>query len=66
MAQLPNVVTAAATLRIFRPEFGAGTSYVTRGEYRAKNVILQGGPPEVAQVFDIGLARVRAITAVDE
>ena len=66
MAHLPNVVAAAPTLRIFRPEFGAGTSYVTRGQYRAKNVILQGGPPEVAAVFEIGLARGRAITSVDE
>jgi len=66
MAQLPNVVTAAPTLRIFRPEFGAGTSYVTRGQYRAKNVILQGGPPQVRDVFDIGLARGRAMNSVDE
>jgi len=66
IAQLPNVEAAAATLRIFRPEFGAGTSYVTRGEFRAKNVILQGGPPAVARVFDIGLERGRATTQVDE
>lgn len=66
IAQLPNVEAAAATLRVFRPEFGAGTSYVTRGEYRAKNVILQGGPPAVRRVFDIELERGRAPTLVDE
>ncbi|MBI3661749.1 MAG: ABC transporter permease [Acidobacteria bacterium] len=66
IAQLPNVEAAAATLRVFRPEFGAGTSYVTRGAYRAKNVILQGGPPSVRRVFDIGLERGRAPTLVDE
>jgi len=66
MAQLPNVDTAAASLRIFRPEFGAGTTYVSRGQYRAKNVILQGAPPQIQRVFDIGLASGRAITAVDE
>jgi len=66
MAQLPNVDTTAASLRIFRPEFGAGTSYVSRGQYRAKNVILQGAPPQIRRVFDIGLASGRAMTPVDE
>ncbi|MBI1738357.1 MAG: ABC transporter permease [Acidobacteria bacterium] len=66
IALLPHVDTAAASLRIFRPEFGAGTSYVTRGQYRAKNVILQGAPPQIRRVFDIGLASGRAITPVDE
>ena len=66
IALLPNVDAAAATLRVFRPEFGAGTTYVRRGEYRAKNVILQGGPPQVRRIFDIGLARGRALTQVDE
>jgi putative ABC transport system permease protein len=66
IALLPNVETAAASLRIFRPEFGAGTTYVTRGPYRAKNVILQGAPPQIRLVFDIELERGRAISAVDE
>jgi putative ABC transport system permease protein len=66
IALLPHVTAAAPTLRIFRPEFGAGTSYVTRGANRAKNVILQGGPPQVAEIFEIGLARGRALNLVDE
>ena len=66
IAQLPNVEVAAPTLRLFRPEFGAGTSYVRRGEIRAKNVILQGGPPQVRRVFDITLERGRGHTQAEE
>jgi len=63
---LPGVDAAAATLRIFRPEFGAGTSYVRRGGIRAKNVIIQGGPPQVQQIFNISLARGRVHTQAEE
>jgi putative ABC transport system permease protein len=56
ISQLPNVDIAVPSLRIFRPEFGAGTSYVRRGDYRAKNVILQGNPPGIDRVFAIDLA----------
>jgi putative ABC transport system permease protein len=55
ISQLPNVDIAVPSLRIFRPEFGAGTSYVRRGDLRAKNVILQGNPPGIDRVFSIGL-----------
>jgi len=66
IAQLPNVEVAAPSLRIFRPEFGAGTSYVRRGDARAKNVILQGNPPEIERVFDFDMVRGRWFTQVDE
>jgi putative ABC transport system permease protein len=66
IAQLPGVDAAAATLRIFRPEFGAGTSYVRRGGLRAKNVIIQGGPPEVREIFNISLYRGRIHTQAEE
>jgi putative ABC transport system permease protein len=56
ISQLPNVDIAVPSLRIFRPEFGAGTSYVRRGDYRAKNVILQGNPPGIDRIFAIDLA----------
>jgi putative ABC transport system permease protein len=65
IAQLPHVVTAAPSLRIFRPEFGAGTSYVRRGEVRAKNVILQGNPPQIQQIFNMGLERGRWFAQAD-
>jgi len=66
VAQLPHVVAAAAGLRIFRPEFGSGTSYVRRGNNRAKNVILEGDPPQIEKIFDFGLSRGRFFTQVDE
>jgi putative ABC transport system permease protein len=66
IAHLPGVNAAAATLRIFRPEFGAGTSYVRRGGLRAKNVIIQGGPPQVREIFNISLVRGRIHTQAEE
>jgi len=66
IALLPNVEVAAPSLRIFRPEFGAGTTYVRRGDARAKNVILQGNPPEIERVFDFEMERGRWFTQVDE
>lgn len=66
IAQMPHVVAAAAGLRIFRPEFGSGTSYVRRGNNRAKNVILEGDPPQIEQIFDFGLTQGRFFTRVDE
>jgi len=50
---LPHVETSAASLRIFKPEFGAGTSSVRRGDIRAKNVILQGNSPSIERIFDM-------------
>ncbi len=66
IAQLPNVEAASPSMRIFRPEFGAGTSYVRRGEVRAKNVILQGNPPEIQRIFDITLEGGRWFTPIDQ
>src|SRR5712692_6701856 len=63
---LPGVEVAAPSLRIFRPEFGAGTSHVRRGDARAKNVILQGNPPEIQRIFDITLERGRWFNAADQ
>ena len=65
IAELPHVEAAAAALRIFRPEFGAGTSYVRRGEIRAKNVILEGNPPEIQRVLNIVLESGRWFTHTD-
>ncbi len=66
MAQLPHVEAASSSLRIFRPEFGVGTSYVRRGDLRAKNVILQGNPPSIQQIFDIELVGGRWFNEVDQ
>src|SRR5437773_12036963 len=53
IALLPHVAAASPSMRIFRPQFGAGTADVRRGAYRAKNVILQGNTPSISKIFDL-------------
>src|SRR2546423_8293141 len=59
MARLPHVAAASPSMRIFQPQFGAGTADVRRGAYRAKNVILQGNQPSIGEIFDIKLDKGR-------
>lgn len=66
LAQLPHVVAAAASLRIFQPQLGSGTSDVRRGNVRAKNVILQGNPPSIATIYNFTLERGRFFNDTDE
>jgi putative ABC transport system permease protein len=65
LGNLPHVEAATATARIFRPEFGAGSSNVRRGGIRAKNVIMQGNTPAVAQIFDLDLEEGRWFNQID-
>jgi putative ABC transport system permease protein len=51
--KLPHVLAASPSMRIFMPQFGAGTADVRRGSYRAKNVILQGNSPSIERIFDM-------------
>jgi putative ABC transport system permease protein len=53
--KLPHVSAASPSMRIFMPQFGAGTADVRRGPYRAKNVILQGNSPSINRIFDMKL-----------
>ncbi len=55
IALLPGVEAAAPSMRIFRPEFGVGTSYVRRGDIWAKNVILQGNSAEIERVLNVDM-----------
>jgi putative ABC transport system permease protein len=66
MAQLPHVLAAAPSARIFHPEFGAGSSDVRRGDKRMKNVILQGNTPEVSKIYDFELERGRFFNQTDQ
>ncbi len=66
LAQLPHVVAAAPSARIFHPELGAGTSDVRRGDKRMKNVILQGNTPDIAKIQDFGLERGRFFNQIDQ
>jgi putative ABC transport system permease protein len=51
--KLPHVGAASPSMRIFMPQFGAGTADVRRGSFRAKNVILQGNSPSINRIFDM-------------
>jgi putative ABC transport system permease protein len=51
--KLPHVLAASPSMRIFMPQFGAGTADLRRGAYRAKNVILQGNSPSIERIFDM-------------
>jgi putative ABC transport system permease protein len=53
MEKLPHVLAASPSMRIFMPQFGAGTADVRRGAFRAKNVILQGNSPSIERIFDM-------------
>src|SRR5580693_5830324 len=51
--KLPHVSAASPSMRIFMPQFGAGTADVRRSQFRAKNVILQGNSPSIYRIFDM-------------
>jgi putative ABC transport system permease protein len=53
MEKLPHVTAASPSMRIFMPQFGSGTADGRRGQYRAKNVILQGNSPSIERIFDM-------------
>jgi putative ABC transport system permease protein len=63
---LPHVATATASLRVFNQEFDEGTSFVRRGNIRAKNVILEGDTPEIQDVFNLQIQEGRWFNSVDE
>jgi putative ABC transport system permease protein len=65
IARLPHVKAASPSMRIFRPQFGAGTADVRRGAYRAKNVILQGNQPSIGEIFDIKIEKGRMFNETD-
>jgi putative ABC transport system permease protein len=63
--KLPHVSAASPSMRIFMPQFGAGTADVRRGQFRAKNVILQGNSPSINRIFDMKLQFGRAFDEND-
>ena len=56
LRELPHVVAAAPVEQIENYAVGAGASEVRRGDLRAKNVILTGEGPAVAQISDFNLS----------
>ena len=65
MEKLPHILAASPSMRIFMPQFGAGTADVRRGAYRAKNVILQGNSPSIARIFDMKIQYGRHFDGTD-
>src|ERR1700682_327887 len=65
MEKLPHVRAASPSMRIFMPQFGAGTADLRRGAYRAKNVILQGNSPSIERIFDLKIQYGRAFDEND-
>jgi putative ABC transport system permease protein len=63
--RLPHVAAASPSMRIFMPQLGAGTTDVRRGQYRSKNVILQGNSPSISQIFDLKIERGRLFDQTD-
>jgi putative ABC transport system permease protein len=63
--KLPHVSAASPSMRIFMPQFGAGTADVRRGQFRSKNVILQGNSPSINRIFDMKLQFGRAFDEND-
>ncbi|MGD0955786.1 MAG: ABC transporter permease [Candidatus Acidiferrales bacterium] len=66
LALLPHVVAATPAGQIANYEVGAGSSEVRRGNVRAKNVILEGDGPEVAQISNFNMERGRFFNAIDD
>jgi putative ABC transport system permease protein len=65
MERLPHVAAASPSMRIFMPQFGAGTADLRRGAYRAKNVILQGNSPSIGRIFDLKIQYGRPFDETD-
>jgi putative ABC transport system permease protein len=65
MGHLPHVVAATPAGQIANYEVGAGSSEVRRGNLRAKNVILEGDGPEVAQISNFNMEEGRFFNATD-
>jgi putative ABC transport system permease protein len=65
MEKLPHVAAASPSMRIFMPQFGSGTADLRRGQFRAKNVILQGNSPSIERIFDMKVQYGRAFDEND-
>ena len=65
MEKLPHVTAASPSMRIFMPQFGSGTADVRRGQFRAKNVILQGNSPSIERIFDMKIQYGRQFDEID-
>jgi len=66
IAELPHVAAAAAEVQVENYEINAGSSTLRRGNLRAKNVILNGDVPAIAEISNFSLERGRFFNQTDE
>ncbi len=66
MKSLPHVQAVSAGIRLFLPQFGTGSYAVKYNGRIAKNTILEGDTPDVAQVYEIGLDKGRSFTPAED
>ena len=66
LVQLPHVAAAAPDARIENYNIGAGWTNARRGNIRAKNVIMEGDAPAIAQISNFSLERGRFFNDTDE
>ncbi len=66
IAQLPHVAAVAPNVQVENYELNAGSSTVRRGNLRAKNVILEGDVPEIAEISSFEMAEGRFFNQTDQ
>jgi len=66
MKDLPHVKYVTAGVRLFLPQFGAGSYVVNYQGKKAKNVILEGDTASVKDVYDVRLVEGRWFNEVDD
>ena len=64
--ELPHVKYVTAGVRLFLPQFGAGSYVVNYQGKKAKNVILEGDTAAVKDVYDVRLVEGRWFNEVDD
>jgi len=66
MKDLPHVKHVTSGIRLFLPQFGAGSYVASYKGRKAKNVILEGDTASVKDVYDLDLAAGRWYTQIEE
>ena len=64
--ELPHVKFAAASIRIFLPQFGVGSYSVKYEGHVAKNTILEGDEADTKEVFDYEMEKGRWFTQAED
>lgn len=66
MRELPHVQAVSAGIRLFLPQFGAGTYAVKYEGRKTKNTILEGDTASIKEVYDLELTEGRSFSEFDD